>query len=132
MPATWSRSLRSRPAWGRVSTALTGEVINLHGEQNGSVDQQVPLDRSDIALVSPLTEHRAGVLEGFLDCKLGDHNPHLHLRHTAESEGPGQRLWSSPRALGFHGSFCGATPLRIGKDVRTARHRLEAKADAAR
>jgi hypothetical protein len=34
------------------------------------------------------------VLESCLDCKHGDHSPHLHHRHTATGAGLGQRLWS--------------------------------------
>ena len=64
----------------------------MHGEQNGSVYQEVTLGRSDVAPVSPLTEDRAGVLECCLDCKHGDHSPHLQPRDTAWRAGPGQGL----------------------------------------
>ena len=73
------------------------------------VDQQVPLGRSDVAPASPLAEDRAGVLQGRLDCKHGDHNPHLHLRHTARGEEPHQRLWSPPQAR-RHGALAAAQP----------------------
>jgi hypothetical protein len=63
----------------------------VHGEQNGSVYQQVALGRSDVTPVSPLAEDRAGVLECCFDCKHGDHNPHLRPRYTAR--GPG---WAGP------------------------------------
>ena len=76
--------------------ALAGKLIDVHGEQDRSIDQQVPLGRSDVAPVSPVAEDRAGALEGCLNCKHGDHRPHLQPRHTARGEGPGQGLWSPP------------------------------------
>ncbi len=72
----WSRQFQ--PAGGRASTAFRGEIIDVHGEQNGSVYKQVTLGRSDVAPVSPVAEGRAGLLERCLDCKYGDHSPHLH------------------------------------------------------
>jgi hypothetical protein len=85
---SWSR--HSWPAWGRASTALLGEVIDVHGEQNGSVYQEVTLSGSDVAPVSPLAQYRAGVLECCLDCKHSDHSPHLQPRYTARGAGRGR------------------------------------------
>jgi hypothetical protein len=92
MPPSQCWSRHSRPAWGQASTGLLGKVIDMHGEQNGSVYQKVTLGRSDLATVSPLAEDRAGVLECCLDCKHGHHRPHLHLTHTASSTGPGRGI----------------------------------------
>ncbi len=71
----------------------------MHGEQNGSVYQEVTLGRSDVGPVRTLAEGRARVLECCLDSQYGDHGPHLHPRHTARGAEPRQRLWSLPRAL---------------------------------
>ena len=59
----------------------------MHGKQNGSVCQKVTLGRSDVAPVSLLAEDRAGALECCLDCKHGDHSPHLHPTHTVRLPG---------------------------------------------
>jgi hypothetical protein len=90
----------------------------VHGEQNGSVHQEVTLGRSDVAPVSPLAEYRAGLLERCLHCKHGDHSPHLQPRYTARGAGPGQGLWSPPQVLGFHvASSASAVPPQIGQDL---------------
>ncbi len=73
----------SRPSCSGVSTALPVEVINVHGEQNGSVNQEVTLSRSNVAPVSPLAKDRAGVIECCINCKHGDHSPHLQRTYIA-------------------------------------------------
>ena len=43
---------RSRPFWPagvRADTAILGQVVDVHGEQNGVICQEVKLGRSDIA-----------------------------------------------------------------------------------
>jgi len=62
--------------------ALAGELINVHGEQDRSIDQQVPLGKSDVAPVSPVAEDRAGALEG---CR---HRPPGHWRPVSQSRQP--------------------------------------------
>jgi hypothetical protein len=64
----------------------------VHGQQNGSVYQQVTFGRCDITPLSPLAEDRAGVLKRCLDRKYANHSSHLRLRHTAGAAGPGQGL----------------------------------------
>ena len=76
------RLRHSRPAWGRAGTVLAREVIDVHGEQNGSVYQEVTLSGSDVAPVSPLAEDRAGGLESCIHCKHGHHSPHLQPRYS--------------------------------------------------
>ena len=92
---------RSRPFWSagaRADAAILGQVVDVHGEQNGAIYQEVTLGRSDIAPISLLAEDRADVLERFINGKHGDHTSHLHPRHTARDARPGQGLWSSPWA----------------------------------
>ena len=85
-----SRSRHSRPAWSRDGTAFPGEVIDVHGEQNRSVYQEVPLNGSDVAPVSPLAEDRAGGHESCINCKHGHHSPHLQLRYSVSGAKPGR------------------------------------------
>ena len=54
----------------------------MHGEQNGSVYQEVTLCGTDVAPVSPLAEDRAGGLESGIHCKHGDHGPHLQPKYS--------------------------------------------------
>jgi len=80
----------------RPDAAVPGQVVvDMHGEQNGAIYEEVTLGRSDIAPVSLLAEDRADVLEGRINGKYCDHSSHLHPRHTAADAGPGQGLWSS-------------------------------------
>jgi len=67
----------------------------VHGEQNGAIDQEVTLERSDFAPVSLLAEDRADVLEFRINGKHCNHGFHLHPRHTATDAWPGQGLSSS-------------------------------------
>ena len=69
----------------------------MHGEQNGAIDQEAPLGRSDIASVSLLAETGAGVLECRVNGKHGDHSPHLHHRHTLSDTRQHPGLWSLAR-----------------------------------
>jgi hypothetical protein len=89
---------RQRPFWPaglRADAVILSQVVDVHGEQNGAIYQQVTLGRSDIAPVSLLAEDRADVLECCINGKHGDHGSHLHPRHTARDVRPGQGLWSS-------------------------------------
>jgi PucR-like helix-turn-helix protein len=61
---------------GQVSKALPGEIIDVHGEQNGSVYQEVTLGGSDVVQVRPLAERSRRWLECCLDCKHGGHSSH--------------------------------------------------------
>jgi hypothetical protein len=89
---------RSHPFWpagARADAADLGQLIDVHGEQNGAIYQQITLGRTDIAPVSLLAEDRADVLEFCINGKHGNHSSHLHPRHTARDAGPGQGLRSS-------------------------------------
>jgi hypothetical protein len=128
MPPSQCWSRHSRPAWGQASTAFLGKVIDMHGEQNGSVYQEVTLGRSDLAPVSPLAEDRAGVLECCLDCKHGHHCPHLHLTHTGSGTGPGRGIGPHRRPRHPRRSQCqaprpGRTPQQgqVGPEAHAAR-----------
>jgi hypothetical protein len=79
----------------RADGAILGQVVDVHGEQNGAIYQEVTLGRSDIAPVSVLAQGRADVLECRINGKHGDHSSHLHPRHTARDARPDQGLWSS-------------------------------------
>jgi hypothetical protein len=71
-----SHRFRWRPFWPagiRVGAAIPGQVIDLHGEQDGAIYQKVTLVRSDIAPVSLLAEDRADVLKCRINGKHCDH-----------------------------------------------------------
>lgn len=90
-PSTlWQRPFR--PAGAPAGAATPGQVIDAHGEQNGTIYQEITLSSSDIAPVRMLAESRAHVLEGLVNGKHGNHSSHLHPRHTARKAGPGQGL----------------------------------------
>jgi hypothetical protein len=90
---------RARPFWPagiRADAAIAGQVVvDVHGEQDGAIYQEVTLGWSDFASVSLLAEDRADVLEFLINGKHGDHSSHLHPRHTATDTWLGQGLWSS-------------------------------------
>ena len=67
-----------RPAGIRTAAAIPVLVVDVHGEQNGTIYQEVTFGRSDIAPVSLLVEDRADVLESLINGKHGDHGSHLH------------------------------------------------------
>jgi hypothetical protein len=76
--------------------AIPGQVaVDVHGKQNGAINQEVTLGRRNNAPVSLLAEDRADVLEFRINGKHGNHSSHLHPRHTARDARPGQGLWSS-------------------------------------
>jgi hypothetical protein len=81
----------------RANAAIPVQVVDVHGEQNGAIYQEVALGRSDIAPVSLLADDRADVLECCINGKHGDHSSHLHPRHTARDAMP---------VMGF-GPHCG-------------------------
>ena len=85
------------PARVRADAAIPGQVVDVHGKQNGAIYQEVTLGRSDIATVSLLAEARADVLQCRINGKHGDHSSHLHPRHTARDARP---------VMGF-GPHCG-------------------------
>lgn len=72
-----------RPAGIRAGSIVPCQVIDPHGEQDGTVNQEITLGRADAALVSLLTEQRAHVLKGLVNGKNCKHDSHLHLRCTA-------------------------------------------------
>ena len=62
MPFVPPNRFRQRPLWPagiRADAAISGQVVYVHGEQNGAIYQKITLGRSDIAAVSLLAEHRA-------------------------------------------------------------------------
>jgi hypothetical protein len=63
--------------------AIIRQVIDPHGEQDGTVDQEISLGRRDAAPVSLLAEQPAHVLKGLVYGKNCKHDSHLHLRCTA-------------------------------------------------
>jgi len=87
---------RRQPAGVRADAAVPGQVVvDVHGKQNGAINQEVTLGRRNIAPVSLLAEDRADVLEFCINGKHGNHSSHLHPRRTARDARPGQGLWSS-------------------------------------
>jgi hypothetical protein len=75
----------SRPAGIRVGAITLGQVIDPHGEQDGTVNQEITLGRGDAAPVGLLAELRAHVLKCLVNGKNCKHDSHLHLRCTATS-----------------------------------------------
>lgn len=52
-------------------------VVDVHGEQNGAIYQEVTLGRSNFAPVSMLSEDSADVLERLINSKHRNHSSHL-------------------------------------------------------
>ena len=72
-----------RPIGIRVGAIIPSQVIDPHGEQDGTVNQEITLGRGDAAPVSLLAEQPAHVLKCLVNGKNGKHDYHLHLRCTA-------------------------------------------------
>ena len=72
-----------RPVGVRAGAILPSQVIDPHGEQDGTVNQEVTLERGDAAPVSLLAEQPAHVLKCLVNGKNCKHDSHLHLRCTA-------------------------------------------------
>jgi len=92
MPSSRFRWRLFWPGEVRAGAAIPGQVVDVHGKQNGAIYQQVTLGRSDIAPVSLLAEDGADVLERCINGKYSDHSPHLHHRHTAREPGRSRAL----------------------------------------
>ena len=73
----------SRPAGIRAGAIIPGQVIDPHGEKDGTVNQEITLGRGNAAPVSLLAEQLAHVLECLVNGKNCKHDSHLHIRCTA-------------------------------------------------
>jgi hypothetical protein len=60
--------------------ALLGLLFDMHGEQDGAINQQVALGRIDIAPVSVLAEDRGDLLKSRINTKYRDHSSHLQTQ----------------------------------------------------
>jgi len=103
-----------RPNGIRGGEAIPGQLIDVHGEHDGAIHQQVTLGRSDIPPVSLRAEDRADPPKCRINGKHSDHGSHLDPRDIAMDAWPGQGLWSSPRAallpsIKGHGGPAGPT-----------------------
>jgi hypothetical protein len=71
-----------RPVGIRVGVIIPSQVIDPHGEQDGTVNQEITLGRSDAAPVSLLAEQPAHVLKCLVNGKNCKHDSHLRLGYT--------------------------------------------------
>ena len=85
MPPGRFRQRPFRAAGIRVGAIIPSQVIDPHGEQDGTVNQEITLGRGDAAPVSLLAEQPAHVLKRLVNGKNCKHDSHLHLRCTATS-----------------------------------------------
>ena len=83
MPPGWFLQRPFRPVGIRAGAIIPSQVIDPHGEQDGAVNQEITLGRSDAAAVSLLAEQPAHVLKCLVNGKNCKHDSHLHLRCTA-------------------------------------------------
>lgn len=66
------------PARRQAGTAVPGQVVDVHSEQNGAIYQEITFGWGDVAPVGLLAKDRADTLECRINGKHGDHSSHLH------------------------------------------------------